>query len=308
MRVFYGALALTLVALAGCDSTEEAPVDFSASMTSAQVVPAVAGRGLSATAEFRLNEAGTRLAYEIRFAGVDVGAIKGDPKTADDTDDLTALHVHVGARGATGGHALNIFGAPAEDDADMTFDAEAGVIRGVWDDSDVNTDLPPAGQSRALSDALALLCTNSLYLQAHTSLVTTGEIRGQIEATDTGACDTVAASTVTVDLDVAVIDVQTRQPVPEAAVSFSFVGDAQPFTALRADARGRVHLGPLVVGGTCEGRASVAVGAEAADYFYDARTVPCANGQVVGTVEVPLVYTDGCSCDDGGRCAARCAA
>jgi hypothetical protein len=293
-------LALTL---SGCDATDDDPVDFSARLSSAQVVPPPTDRGKSATAEFRLNDEGTRLAYHVQFEGLDLGALRGVPQTADTTDDLTKLHVHVGPRGSNGGHALNIFGGPAEDDADLSVDVAAGVLRGVWDEGDANRELPTMAQSRPLSEALALLCTGSLYLQAHTSAVESGEIRGQIDPTDTGACDGLASASVEVDLAVQVVNRSTAWPLPEAEVTFTLVAGGQFITALHTDGGGWARLGPMQVAAACA--PGLLVGAQKENYPFDARTAPCLGGAIRGELEVPLEFV--CECQDEARCGrARC--
>ena len=97
-----------------------------------------------------------------------------------DADDVSKIHIHNAILGQNGPHALNIFGDPAEDDADMTFDAQTSTIMGVWDDEDENTELSDSAQSKKLSEMLFALCSEKLYLNIHTTGFTSGAIRGQI--------------------------------------------------------------------------------------------------------------------------------
>ena len=97
-----------------------------------------------------------------------------------DVDDMLKMHIHLAAIGHTGPHALNIFGEPMEDDADMTFDAETGRITGVWGDDDENTELSESARSKKLSDMYEALCSEELYLNVHTLGFPSGAIRGQI--------------------------------------------------------------------------------------------------------------------------------
>ena len=179
--------------LAGCDSATECcapndPPDFTATLTADQTVPRIPAsfeRGTSGTARFWLRESGRALEYEIVLDGLDVGGIQGDPVTENGGDDVTQLHLHVAPAGERGPHALNVFGAPAEDDADMTFDPASGTIRGLWDDGDVSTDpsIPEAGRSVPFTDALADLCAGRVYVNVHPPRYEPGELRGQVAPT-----------------------------------------------------------------------------------------------------------------------------
>ena len=185
-------LAGGLFVFAGCDFVHNPTTpdgdDFVAALTAAQTVPSVPDQGGSGYATFRFVDGGSALAYEIAFSGLDIGAIKGDPQTPDESDDITKIHIHIAPVGVAGPHVLNIYGAPAEDDDDMTFDAEAGVIRGVWDDGDANTDLPDHAQSRPLSDVVDALCSGGTYLNVHTAAFDDGIVRGQILPVDPEVC------------------------------------------------------------------------------------------------------------------------
>jgi len=137
----------------------------------------------TATAELNLNANHTQLYYRIEFTGVDLGNT-----TATPSDDLEKLHFHQG--GATdvhGPHALNIFGLPSEDDAQMEFDPDTGVITGVWDDTDAVLNGTDAGRSHKLTDMIQKLCEGNLYIQAHTH--NAQNIRGQIELQNHDLCD-----------------------------------------------------------------------------------------------------------------------
>jgi hypothetical protein len=132
-----------------------------------------------------------RIAYTITLTGLDVGGIKGQAQTADPSDDVTQLHFHVGAPGERGPHALNVFGFPSEDDADMTFDAASGTIRGLWDESDLTppeAELPNMARSQRLSAMRPNLCAGLLYVNVHTPYFDTGETRGQVQVENAAAC------------------------------------------------------------------------------------------------------------------------
>ena len=112
------------------------------------------------------------LAYEAVFAGLDFGG-----QDADGTNNATAIHFHdttgVDYSAATP-HVLNVFGFPSQDDAQMTFDAAASTVSGVWDDGDLtDPGLGHAGNPMANSDtltsALDALLAGELFLMMHTT-------------------------------------------------------------------------------------------------------------------------------------------
>ncbi|MEM8873040.1 MAG: CHRD domain-containing protein [Planctomycetota bacterium] len=119
---------------------------------------------------------GPTLAYDIDFTGISI-----DP--ADDSF-VQGIHIHIGAPGTNGPHALNIFGLPRVDDADAVFTGTS--LTGLWDDGDENDNgdgVRDPGDSIALTDALDDLRSGNLYLAIHTAefpLPNTGELRGQI--------------------------------------------------------------------------------------------------------------------------------
>jgi len=137
----------------------------------------------TATVELNLNDDHTQLYYRIEFTGIDLNGT-----TATPSDDLEKLHIHQGdAMTAHGPHALNIFGLPSEDDAQMDFDPDTGVITGVWDDTDAVLHGTDAGRSHKLTDMTQKLCEGNLYIQAHTH--NAQNIRGQIELQNHDLCD-----------------------------------------------------------------------------------------------------------------------
>ena len=152
-------------------------------------MPRVQDQGASGQAFFRVLNDGSELAYEITLEGLDLGGIKGSPQTEDDTDDVTKIHIHQAPEGETGHHVLNIFGAPAEDDDDMEFNAATGTITGVWDNGDANDTLDEHAQSVALADAISALCAGETYLNIHTADFDDGIIRGQILPADSDVCN-----------------------------------------------------------------------------------------------------------------------
>ena len=140
----------------------------------------------TAIVSFILAEDGNSLAYKIQLNGL---TLKEDPSDRIEANDVTKIHFHVGAPGNNGGHTLNVFGLPSEDDDDLVVDYENGIITGIWEDSDAK-DLNGDGdtnddpESKPLSDFLEALKAGELYIQIHDfasdQLGTPGAVRGQI--------------------------------------------------------------------------------------------------------------------------------
>lgn len=148
----------------------------------------------SATATFTLtkpdgNPAGTTLSYNIQLTDLDLdGTIT--PGSTD--DNVTAIHLHNVALlanlspnllGDTAGtqHVLNIFGVPrgGDDDDDMVFNAAAGTVAGLWEDSDA-TPLEPMAPTFPISSVLSGLQNGDFFLMVHTSEYPGGAIGGFI--------------------------------------------------------------------------------------------------------------------------------
>jgi hypothetical protein len=80
-----------------------------------------------------LNAEQTELAYSIQFDGVDLEPVAGN---RTDDNDVVAIHIHLNVPDVIGPHILNIFGNPAEEDADRIVDYERETITGIYDMSD----------------------------------------------------------------------------------------------------------------------------------------------------------------------------
>ncbi|MEM6253551.1 MAG: CHRD domain-containing protein [Cyanobacteria bacterium P01_D01_bin.156] len=141
----------------------------------------------TAIVTFLLAEDESGLAYKIQLNGLN---LKADPLSRTTDNDVTRIHFHVGAPGTNGGHTLNIFGIPSQDDNDVIIDYENNIISGIWDDPDA-TDLNGDGdtddgpESKPISDFLDELNAGELYIQVHDvasdKLGTPGAVRGQIQ-------------------------------------------------------------------------------------------------------------------------------
>ena len=161
--------------------------DFTSTLTHAKVVgsPASNSTGINATASFLWSENQERLQYEIRFTNSSYPLLLDKSAGDGSAESVTKIHIHVGDSSSNGYHALNIFGAPAEDDAEMEVHLDDLEIHGVWGDIDTGSLTSDTARSRQLADMRDELCSGGLYLQVHTSwsdqLGAKGAIRGQID-------------------------------------------------------------------------------------------------------------------------------
>ncbi len=144
---------------------------FDAPLSGDQEVPPVITMG-SGMAEFVLDAAQTSLFYRLDYA---------------DTATITQAHVHVGASGANGAVILFLCqtaAAPAPDTVPTppTCPATPGVVTGTLTAVDL---IPSAGDGITnFADAIAALKAENTYVNVHSDMYPTGEIRGQISADD----------------------------------------------------------------------------------------------------------------------------
>ena len=187
--------ALYLTCLAVLVSPALGATEFNASLDADQVNPPFgvegdpAGSRFSGTASLQFQPAagdeGPRLTYRLDLPGMD---LDGNLTPADFTDDVTAIHIHVGAFGNNGPHVLNVYGFSGgqirEDDADLVVNPAMSFVTGIWDDGDQLFTGPGGARqmfdSAALSTHLQDLQSGDLYFQIHTLNFPNGELRGQI--------------------------------------------------------------------------------------------------------------------------------
>ncbi|MEL6471476.1 MAG: CHRD domain-containing protein [Cyanobacteria bacterium J06623_4] len=192
MKQFYKQLKLSGCALglgvaAAIGSADIAHgATFQATLSGDQVVP-----GTDSTASgnmiLELNEDKTQLSYSLSLSGV---TLKADQRIA--LRDVNKIHIHAAGPGENGPHVLNIFGLPAEDDADLSVDYAANTLSGVWDDGDASdlngNGIADPNDSKPLTNFVTALEAGGLYIQVHTNRFDSatgfpGELRGQIQPT-----------------------------------------------------------------------------------------------------------------------------
>jgi hypothetical protein len=186
----------SLLACSASASFAQTTTRFVADLSSSSVV-AGGMHGSTATAtgraEFILTHDAaapelTTLIYEIRLFDLDLDGLQ-TPGVGNEADDVTAIHVHdVNVcvmhdcmPGDTAGtlHVLNIFGMPrgGDDDDDMMFDPAAGLVTGLWENTDADPLAMPA-PTVPVSDVVGLLGAGDVFLMVHTNAFPHGALGG----------------------------------------------------------------------------------------------------------------------------------
>lgn len=142
--------------------------DFTANCV--QTANAPEGVDWGCKALFWLDKKGENLKYKIQIQNMDLTGWQ----TVDHDgtlDDVTAVHLHDAALGdgVTGPHVLNVWKAPIEDDDQMRSIPALGIIKGIYDDSDVTPHDAGVhhGPSLTLTDKIGDLCNGDFYVMVH---------------------------------------------------------------------------------------------------------------------------------------------
>jgi hypothetical protein len=138
------------------------------------VVPGAHNHGLAGgRASLTLSPDQKELRYFIELDGLDL-----EPVAANrvDPEDVFGVHLHLIVPDVVGPHVLNIFGNPAEEDADLVVDFAAETFSGVFDASDATRD-PDTGEllpqffpltTKLIDHWIDYLMADRLYLAVHT--------------------------------------------------------------------------------------------------------------------------------------------
>lgn len=178
-------LGIALLAVCG---TAQSSIVFQALLTNDQevAIPPVPFQGSSGIAIFVLNDAMTRLTYDVRLTGLDLrgvtngGPFQAIPGDSDLNDNVTRMHIHRNFAGLNGNIVFGMIDAllALRDDAnDLLVDAQNLRVTGAWD---LGEGSQVAGQVTTLGNELNNLLAGGLYINVHTSDRPGGEIRGQI--------------------------------------------------------------------------------------------------------------------------------
>lgn len=110
-----------------------AQTHFAARLDASQVLSNSSDSSATGRAQMTLNAEQTELAYHIQLAGLDLERVVA---SRTDDNDVVAIHIHLNVPDVIGPHILNIFGNPAEEDADRIVDYENETISGIYDMTD----------------------------------------------------------------------------------------------------------------------------------------------------------------------------
>lgn len=141
-------------------------------------------------AVFWLDKKGENLKYKIQINNMDLT----DWQTIDDaSDNVGKVHLHTD----DDGHVLNVWKAPIEDDAQMKAIPAKGIIKGIYDDSDVTSPEDAAAGnighhdvSKPLTSSLDDLCGGTFFVMIHEASGP-GVLKGYLDTTKHGekACN-----------------------------------------------------------------------------------------------------------------------
>ncbi|MBF2077461.1 MAG: CHRD domain-containing protein [Synechococcales cyanobacterium T60_A2020_003] len=182
---------------------------LSSTLTGNQVVPTTTSTA-TGISKLRLNALGNALTYSLNVTGLDFGDLLGKKEQTPTTrDDVTHVHIHIGARGTNGIVALSLYDRVTGNDSQ---DSDLKIIqnnngsttlKGRWDVKDPSS-VPLNQVLRAIRDSSPGDEVN-LYWNVHTAEFPNGEIRGQIKATP-------LEKTVPVTLDATLNQAQVVEP------------------------------------------------------------------------------------------------
>jgi Ca2+-binding RTX toxin-like protein len=154
-----------------------------ANLTDSQVVEP-AESAATGVANIELNTEGG-IDYSLSVTGLDFGELVegGNSQTPnDDSDDVTAIHVHSGKRGANGDHVFSILDPDEKDENDLSITLNengSATLSGTWNQTE--KEIPK--NLIDFFDGSIPGAESDFYFQIHTEGSPNGQIRGQIAST-----------------------------------------------------------------------------------------------------------------------------
>ena len=139
-------------------------------------------------ASFWLDKKGENLKYKIQIQNMDLTTWQTIDTAAD---DVGKVHLHTD----DDGHVLNVWKAPIEDDEQLKVIPSKGILKGIYDDSDVTSaeDAAAGGighhdVSKPLTENIDDLCNGNFFVMIHEdpSLGGKGVLKGYAEPTKQG--------------------------------------------------------------------------------------------------------------------------
>ena len=136
-------------------------------------------------ASFWLDKNGENLKYKIQIENMDLTGYQTVSHDDSGFDNVTGIHLHdagLGSGDGNGPHVLNIWKMPTEDDAQMKVIPALGIVKGIYDDNDVNPH-NDHGPTQPLTDNVGDLCNGEFYVMVHNG---PGVVKGFLEPTSQG--------------------------------------------------------------------------------------------------------------------------
>ena len=148
-----------------------------------------AGAGTGSEAEgvgqFVLNATEDTLSYTMRVEGLDFGTVATGISTTDSiSDDVTSMHLHIGASGANGGIALGMISPEQDENFSITLnDDGSATLAGAWTGANVSSTISLA-DFVSNTQSITVGSEVDYYINIHTNAFGGGEIRGQLVKSD----------------------------------------------------------------------------------------------------------------------------
>jgi hypothetical protein len=146
-----------------------------------------AGTDWKCEASFWLDKKGENLKYKIQIDNMD---LTGWQTVGNTADDVGKVHLHSAADGNA--HVLNVWKAPIEDDAQMKAIPSKGILKGIYDDSDVTSaedalagNIGHHDTSKPLTANVDDLCNGDFFVMIHEA-AGPGVLKGFFEPTKQG--------------------------------------------------------------------------------------------------------------------------
>ena len=133
---------------------------------------------------FWLDKKGENLKYKIKIDNMD---LTGWQTVSTTLDDVGKVHLH--NEELNNAHVLNVWKAPIEDDEQMKAVPSKGVLKGIYDDSDITSEqdaqdgnIGHHDTSKPLTENLDGLCNGSFFVMIHEA-AGPGVLKGFLEPT-----------------------------------------------------------------------------------------------------------------------------
>lgn len=168
-------VSLTLAGIGFCDEDSRTRT-FQARLSGFQETPGTLSTAGTGRFEARLNESETQLSYELEYSGLE--------------GSVTMAHVHLGARGLSGGIMFWLCttpSAPAQaPQGTPTCPSPGGKVTGTITAAQIVGPLTQGIAPGEFAEVIRAMRAGAAYANVHSTLYPGGEIRGQINRENPG--------------------------------------------------------------------------------------------------------------------------